>query len=1048
MSNSFDTNKELVNLLSTYFSQRGEFLAKVIKADLKNTPCQKQIATERVQILQPTPNRSNLSPTNLPEESAKATAVLSSELDTNADINDSLETDSQLGSIEKILIDLIIEQTGYPPESIDLDAKLLDDLNLDSIKSAEVLAQTALKMGIEAQVDLSLLANATLKEVAIALQEIQETGSFSAADAVHTIAASATEVKPPWVRNYVIEYLLEPAEERIEQSQEQTKFKFPQDDWANAEVLIVTETKDQPWVESLNEELIYKGAQVEIANLQQTEVLDSKNYSHIINILPSASENIDPEAKLQKTIEQLHTVGSFPVEKTDGYTNVSYLQFGDGSFGKGTSLGDIDTHCTIGFAASLHLERTDLKVRVIDLPHEQKPELLVEEVINEIHRPTSYLAVGFDAELNRYVPRPCLQDRTKYQSRNIDWSPKDVILVTGGAKGITAECTLAWAEKTGVSLALVGSSLHPDNDSNSKSQAEIAQTLSRAAEANLNCNYYQCDVSDKSALKQLITTIEADLGTVTGIIHGAAINRAKPVNKSTVEDAIAEVKPKIMGAINLAEIFQAKTLKLFAGFSSIGAVVGLPGNTWYSFSNEALDFILRNYQQQHPTTEIISIAYSVWSEVGMGAKMGAVSGLARMGIGAISMQEGVDRFVQLMEQNPGNAQVVIAARIDGQIANQHNFDTWLPPRTKPLAKHKFLEQIVMSEPGVETIVRAHLDFTKDSYLQDHVYKGSYLFPTVFGLEAMAQTVAYTLQIDNFGSLILENVRLERPILAHPENGVEIEIQAKVSERITESDSLKVEVKIGTESTGFAKAHFAADFILEAEIEPVHYEISQPLITLDLEPQKDLYGWLLFQGEKFQRIAEIYSLDSNEMVFLSEKLNFPGAETPDRSDGPFLLGDPYYRDSLLHSVQPMVPADLCLPIGIEKMEIHISQEDVSENYCIGISKREQTADEQHNTTVIAVNRSGRIIEKLSGYQLKIMEHLAENPTAEELVNPESRDHQLLFQELKDRAQALNVVLPEVTLSRLPNSHNLADKEKQELELSLFSETLNKLISKLD
>jgi NAD(P)-dependent dehydrogenase (short-subunit alcohol dehydrogenase family)/acyl carrier protein len=1046
MSNSSYDNREIVNLLSTYFSRRGNFLAKVIKSDLKNTLFQQYAQTDVSRLLQSnSADQSKLSNSSLVKVPVEVTAVQPLE----AGITKDLESHSQTESIQKILINLIVEQTGYPPESINSDAKLLDDLNLDSIKSAEIVAQTAKQISLEGQVDPSLFANATLQEVATALQEFKETGSFTSGDFVHTVEASFPELIAPWVRNYVIEYVLESAES-LNEADELTEAKFPGDDWANSSVLIITQVKNKAWADSLSEELQYKGAQVEIVDLQQIKVLIPNNYTHVINILTSVSEaNIDPEARLQKAIKQLHTVGSFPAKKTNDYTNVSYIQFGDGYFGKGTktSLGNIDTHCTIGFAASLHLERTDLKVRVIDLPLEPEPDLLVEEVITEISRPTPYLAIGFDSELKRYIPRPCLQDRSKYKSRNLDWSQKDVVLVTGGAKGITAECTLAWAKNTGVSLALVGSSPHPDDASNGKSSEEIAETLSRAIEANLNCNYYQCDVSDKAALTELITVIEAELGIVTGIIHGAAINRAKPVNKSTPEDAIAEVKPKIMGAINLAEIFQATALKLFVGFSSIGAVTGLPGNTWYSFSNEALDFILRDYKQQHPSTEIISLAYSIWSEVGMGAKMGAVSGLARMGIGAISLQEGVDRFVQLMEQDPGNAQVVIAARIDGNISRQYNFDTWIPSRISPPTSYKFLEQILMNEPGVETVARTHLNFSKDSYVKDHLYRGSYLFPTVFGLEAMAQAVAHTLQIDSFSSLLLENIRLERPIVVHPENGVDIEIQAKVIERVIESEPLKVRVEIRTESTGFTKAHFAADFVLETVIEPTNYEISQPLATLDIEPKKDLYGWLLFQGEKFQRIEEIYSLDSQKMIFLTEQQNFAEANSQDRSDGPFLLGDPYCRDSLLHSVQPMVPEDLCLPLGIQRMEIHLAPENL-ENYYIGIALREQTANEQHNTTVMAVNRSGRVIEKLSGYQLKIMEHLADNPTAEELVDPQIRDYKLLYQELNERAQIFGIVPPEVSIAHLPGLHNLPVEERHRLELPLFYETLDKLMQKLE
>ena len=50
------------------------------------------------------------------------------------------------------------------------------------------------------------------------------------------------------------------------------------------------------------------------------------------------------------------------------------------------------------------------------------------------------------------------------KERRISWTGDDVVLVTGGAKGITAECALAFAVKTGVKLAIVGSTVLIDKN--------------------------------------------------------------------------------------------------------------------------------------------------------------------------------------------------------------------------------------------------------------------------------------------------------------------------------------------------------------------------------------------------------------------------------------------------------------------------------------------------------------------------------------------------------------------------------------------------------
>ncbi len=58
--------------------------------------------------------------------------------------------------------------------------------------------------------------------------------------------------------------------------------------------------------------------------------------------------------------------------------------------------------------------------------------------------------------------------------------------------------------------------------------------------------------------------------------------------------------------------------------------------------------------------------------------------------------------------------------------------------------------------------QAHLSLEADPYLKDHVFNGSYLFPTVFGLEAMAQAVAHVTGQQDFSRVRIENIQLKRP----------------------------------------------------------------------------------------------------------------------------------------------------------------------------------------------------------------------------------------------------------------------------------------------
>ena len=115
----------------------------------------------------------------------------------------------------------------------------------------------------------------------------------------------------------------------------------------------------------------------------------------------------------------------------------------------------------------------------------------------------------------------------------------------------------------------------------------------------------------------------------------------------------------------------------------------------------------------------------------MGAKLGSVTTLAGMGIGALSPACGTARFLRHVEHPPELRQGVVAAHLDG-------LATWPAATAVPSPTLRFLDGPRTGVAGVEFRVSVALHPDRDVYLNDHSFGGSLLFPTVFGLEAMAQ----------------------------------------------------------------------------------------------------------------------------------------------------------------------------------------------------------------------------------------------------------------------------------------------------------------------
>lgn len=930
--------------------------------------------------------------TTITVETSKTTATLSTTATAKIDI-------------AQLLLNLVEAQTGFPQDTLSPELRLLDDLNLDSIKAGELVANAAQQVGVSGELDPSTLANATITEIAQVLEQALPVNTPTVVQPQPKAIQPKTQEEASWVRNFKIEYI---AREKVNSVDA---------NWALAKVLVVCDRPDSFFVTSLATELQEQQAEVTVINYQELGKIDG--YTHYFAFLPEVAPD-DSHLSLESMTARLKSIATAPKN-----TLVTYIQFGGGRFGTVGNNIHPEICNAAAFARSVHLERNDLKVRVIDLDSQIEPGKAAELILQEVPGEETIVTVGYDLDLTRWLPQSQVLQPVDYEPRSHNWSSEDVIVVTGGAKGITAECALALAESTGAKMALVGRS--------SKVVGEIAQTLQRFADKKLTCQYYACDIADAQAVRDLIADINTEIGKVTGIIHGAGLNTPRRVEQVTLESARKEAAPKLIGAFNLLQATAEQPIKIFAAFSSIIGVTGMAGNTWYAFANQSLALLLNRWQQQHPESDVISLAYSVWSEVGMGARMGSVKNLARMGIAAIPPQEGIDRFVGLFKGNPGVKQVVIAARLGG-------LDTWHPPEIVLDKQLRFIERVEYIEPGVETRVKAHLTLERDRYVGDHIWRGSYLFPTVFGLEAMAQATAYVLGNSQPEIARIENISLRRPVVVSPDKGTQIQIKAEVLEKDQQGE-IKVKVGISSEQSNFSTDCFSAVLVVGKRAEPETSEVKRGK-ALDIVPKIDLYGGLLFQGELFQRLEKIYSL-SRDLSILSVTAR-PSTELTNEGFGEGLgghcvLGDAYFRDVLLQCMQVNIPQDICLPVQIDCIDFNYdpSLEQGARTLQAILHKLE---GKEYLCEVIATDAEGIIRERIKGYHLRILEAHPENPTAEELANPEQRDRALLQSAVAQACETLSLTPTSLELGYLPGLGSQAQKQRRQQERPLIASAL--------
>src|SRR6185369_10591171 len=542
------------------------------------------------------------------------------------------------------------------------------------------------------------------------------------------------------------------------------------------------------------------------------------------------------------------------------------------------------------FARTVHLEAKNLNTCVVGVPPEH-PDAAA-WVLAEALAVRGYAEARYDSDGRRWEPvlRPLQLEPDECE---LPLKASDVLLVTGGARGITAECALRLARESGARLAIFGLSQPTADD-------EIITNLKRMKAAGVDFRYYSVDVTDAATTREAVRNVETHLGPVTAILHGAARNvpcLIENLNSETISETVA---PKIQGAQNLLAAIDPDQLRLFITFSSIIARTGLPGEAHYGLANEWLTRLTTQWQTTHPHCRCLAIEWSVWSGVGMGARLGTVDSLVRRGITPIPVEKGLDALRKLLCRKSGN----VAAVVMGRLRDMPTLKVERPE----LPFLRFLEKPRVYYPKIELVVDAELSTATDPYLDDHIFRGERLLPAVMGMEAMAQVFMALTETNEPPAF--EQVKFERPVVISEGTTNTIRVAALV--RAVGS----VEVVLRSSETGFQVDHFRA--VCRVASAPLDQEPrTVDSRTIGLDPHHDLYGKVLFHTGRFQRLREYRTLKATECaaeIMPDGTTTWFGRYLP----GGLVLGDPGARDAAIHAVQACVPQITLLPVGVERI----------------------------------------------------------------------------------------------------------------------------------
>jgi malonyl CoA-acyl carrier protein transacylase len=198
-------------------------------------------------------------------------------------------------------------------------------------------------------------------------------------------------------------------------------------------------------------------------------------------------------------------------------------------------------------------------------------------------------------------------------SSNLNLSPGDVVVMSGGATGISAHlarCLAPFAPR----MVFLGRTpldpgIHPANPrpEHSSSDAftfdhrasEIARTLADIRSSGIEATYHTCDVTDPEAVRAIMGEVASRYGRIDGIIHGAGVLRDGPLSQMSPEDFSMVTDVKFLGAWNLFSAAEGAGLRFFVGLSSAAAIQGNPGQTNYAAANRMMSALLRTLRRKN-----------------------------------------------------------------------------------------------------------------------------------------------------------------------------------------------------------------------------------------------------------------------------------------------------------------------------------------------------------------------------------------------------------------------------------------------------------------
>ena len=266
-----------------------------------------------------------------------------------------------------------------------------------------------------------------------------------------------------------------------------------------------------------------------------------------------------------------------------------------------------------------------------------------------------------------------------------------VVLLVGGAKGITARfaATLAAASRCRIELlgrtpvppaeeefadardakelraALIATGLRVPAEieravSRILGEREVRGTLKRLTELGSEVRYQSVDMLDAEAVHRAVKEIQAEHGRLDGIVYAAGVIEDKLIAEKSPDSFSRVYGTKVDGAQTLQDATAQlpSPPKFVVLFGSIAATLGNRGQSDYAAANDALEAIGRRW----PAGRAVTVHWGPWAPTGTNDGMVTpelMRDYARRGIELIDPEEGTLSLLRELAWGPEDSAAVV-----------------------------------------------------------------------------------------------------------------------------------------------------------------------------------------------------------------------------------------------------------------------------------------------------------------------------------------------------------------------------------------------------